>query len=101
LTTDWREIRAAHLRVARLEQAGKFEDAVHLAVGAGAREAALADRLNRRFDTLISAAQGRFANAASDARAALGGLAIGIPLLLAITAALALAGLQTRLNEYR
>ena len=101
LTADWRQLRAAHIRVARLEQAGQFGDAVHLAVGAGSREAALSDRLNRRLDTLIAAAQARFEDAAGDARSALAGLAVGIPLLLAASAALALVGLQMRLNEYR
>ena len=101
LTTDWREIRAAHVRVAKLEADGRFGEAVRLAVGAGSREAVLADRLNQRFSALIAAAQRRFEDGAGDARSALAGLAIGIPLLLAVCAALALVGLQTRLNEYR
>jgi hypothetical protein len=99
LTTDWREIRAAHARIAKLEADGQFGDAV--SHGVGSREAAVADRLNRRFSALIAAAQGRFEDAAGDARSALDGLAIGVPFLLAACAALALVGLQTRLNEYR
>lgn len=101
LTTDWRAIRAAHTRVAKLVADGQFGDAVQQTVGAGSRQAVLADRVNRRFSALIGAAQTRFQTAAGDARPALDGLAIGIPLLLALCAVLALVGLQTRLNEYR
>jgi hypothetical protein len=101
LTTDWREIRAAHARIAKLEADGQFGDAVRQAVGVGSREAAVADRLDRHFSALIAAAQARFERSAGDARSALDGLAIAIPFLLALCAALALVGLQTRLNEYR
>ena len=101
LTSDWRAMRAAHARVAKLEADGQFGDAVRQALGAGSREAVLADRLNRGFDALIAAAQAHFEDAAADARSALDGVAIGIPLLLAVCAALALVGLQTRINEYR
>ena len=82
LTPDWRDLRAAHMRVAPLEADGQFGDAVHLAVGAGAREAALADRAQprvRRADRRCPAALRR--TAAGDARSALAGLAVGIPLL--------------------
>lgn len=101
LTATWRGIRAEHARVARLESAGRFGDAVRVAVGANAREAALGDRLNRRFGELITAAQRRFDDAAGNASSALRGVAVGIPLLLVLSVFLALLGLQTRLNEYR
>jgi hypothetical protein len=101
LTADWREMRAAHARVAKLEADGQFGDAVRQAVGAGSPEAVLAHRLNRSFNALIAAAQAHFEDAAADSRSALDGAAIGIPLLLAVCAALALVGLQTRINEYR
>jgi hypothetical protein len=101
LTATWRGIRAEHAHVARLESAGRFGDAVRVAVGANAREAALGDRLNRRFGELITAAQRRFDDAAGNASSALRGVAVGIPLLLVLSVFLALLGLQTRLNEYR
>jgi hypothetical protein len=101
LVTTWRALRAEHARVARLESAGRFGDAVQIAVGPGAREAALAGRLDRDLSLAIGAAQERFERAAGDARSALGGLAVGIPLVLVACAALALLGLQQRVNEYR
>jgi hypothetical protein len=101
LTTTLGAIRDEHARVARLETAGQFGPAIRLAVGTGSREAALGDALNRRFGALIGEAQGRFEAAAQDARSALSGLAIAIPLLLVVAAGLALFGLQQRLDEYR
>ena len=97
LTKTWRAIHAQHANVARLEQTGDFKAAIR----ANTREAALGDRLNGGFGTQIAAAQKRFATAASDARSSLRGLTVGIPLLIVACIALALLGLQTRLNEYR
>jgi hypothetical protein len=101
LMMAWRSIRASHARLARLESTLRFEDAVQFAVGLRSREAALADRLNRRFAELIAAAQQRFEDAAGDARSALRGVSVGIPLLLGVAASLALLGLQRRVSEYR
>jgi hypothetical protein len=97
LTNTWRAIHAQHGNVARLEQSGDFKAAIR----ANTREAALGDRLNAGFGTQIGAAQKRFDTAASDARSSLRGLTVGIPLLVVVGVALALLGLQTRLNEYR
>jgi hypothetical protein len=101
LAASWRGLRAEHARVARLESDGRFGEAVRLAVGTDSHEAALGDRLNRDFGAVIGAAQQRFERAAGDARSALGGLALGIPLVLVACAALALVGLQQRVKEYR
>jgi hypothetical protein len=101
LTATWHGVRAEHARVAGLESAGNFGDAVRLAVGAHAREAALGDRLNRRFGELLASAQRRFDDAAGSARSALRALIVAIALLLVLAAVLGLLGLQTRLNEYR
>ena len=101
LAATWSATRDEHARVARREHQGDFGPAVALAVGPQSREARLFDRLNRGFDAPIAAAQRRFDHAAHDARSALTGLAIGIPLLLVVCVALALTGLQSRLNEYR
>jgi hypothetical protein len=101
LAATWRGIRDVHAQVAQLEHAGNFGAAVQRAVGRHSREAALFDRLNRGLDAPIAAAQRRFDRAAHDARSALTGLAAGIPLLLVVCVALALIGLQNRLNEYR
>jgi hypothetical protein len=101
LAATWRGIRDEHARVAQRQHQGDFGPAVALAVGPRSREAQLFDRLNRGFDEPIAAAQRRFDHAAHDARSALTGLAIGIPLLLVVCVALALTGLQSRLDEYR
>jgi phosphotransferase system HPr-like phosphotransfer protein len=101
LVATWRGIRDEHARVAQLEHDENFRAAVQRAVGPHAREATLFDRLNSGFEAPIAAAQRRFDQAAHDARSSLTGLAVGIPLLLVVCVALALAGLQRRLNEYR
>lgn len=101
LAATWRGIGVEHAQVAQLEHEGNFDAAVQRAVGLHAREAALFDRLDRGLEAPIAAAQRRFDQAAHDARSALTGLAIGIPLLLVVCVALALTGLQSRLNEYR
>jgi phosphotransferase system HPr-like phosphotransfer protein len=101
LAATWRAIGVEHAQVAQLEHEGNFDAAVQRAVGLHAREAALFDRFNRGLDAPIAAAQRRFDQAAHDARSALTGLAVGIPLMLLVCVALALAGLQNRLNEYR
>ena len=92
---------AVHRRVVALETNGRFNDAVRLAVGSSAKELSLADALNSGLAEQISAAQRRFAGAAGDATAALGGLWLAIPLLSVLFAALALYGVQQRLGEYR
>jgi hypothetical protein len=97
LANTWRAIYAKHANVAQLEQSGDFKAAIR----ANTREAALGDRLNEGFGTQIGAAQKRFDTAARDARSSLRGLTVGIPLLIVACVALALLGLQTRLNEYR
>jgi len=92
---------AVHRRVVALETNGRFNDAVSLAVGARADELLLSDALNSNLVQEISAAQRRFAAAAGDATAALGGLWLAIPLLSVLFAGLALYGVQQRLEEYR
>lgn len=93
--------RATHRRIARLEANGRFGDAINLAVGRRAREAPLADELNRSLGAQIATAQHRFAGAAEDATSALGGLWLGIPLLATVVGLLGLLGLFQRINEYR
>jgi len=90
-----------HGRVVALETNGRFNDAVNLAVGSHAQELSLSDALNSGLVQEISAAQRRFASAASDATSALGGLWLWIPLLSVLFAALALYGVLQRLGEYR
>lgn len=93
--------RALHQRIGALEANGQFREAVQLAVGQGAKEAPLADRLNTDLTRQIAAAQKRFANAASDATSALHGLLPGILLLVVGAIALVLFGFSLRITEYR
>lgn len=93
--------RAVHSRIAKLESNGDFNHAINLAVGPTAKEAPLAESMNRSLGSQISTAQQRFAGAAGDARSALGGLWLGIPLLVAAAGALGLIGVNQRMNEYR
>jgi hypothetical protein len=98
----YRRYRAAHRRVVEQETQGDFSMAVKLAVGGSARStrragAALSDAL----DAEIRVAQARFIDDVSRAGSALGGLAIGIPVITALCAVLALLGVRQRLREYR
>jgi hypothetical protein len=63
--------------------------------------ARVADRLDATLDGQIAAAQAQFAQDAADARSALSGLAVAIPVLILAAAALALLGVRQRLEEYR
>jgi hypothetical protein len=101
VSAGWRRYRAAHRQVATLQADGRFGAAILRAVGPRAKEPALVDRVNRGFNTAIAAAQARFERAAGDATSALRGLGLGIPLLIVATAALAIIGLQRRIDEYR
>jgi hypothetical protein len=101
LTATFARYRAVHQQIAARETNGDFPGAEALAVGPDATEAPLADRLNSGFVTATATAQRRFAGSARDATSALGGLWLAIPLLVAVSAVLALFGVQARANEYR
>jgi hypothetical protein len=98
----YRRYRAAHRRVVEQETRGDFSMAVRLAVGPIPRSTrSTATALNEALDREVRVAQVRFDDGVSQAHTALGGLAIGIPLLTALCALLALLGLRQRLREYR
>jgi hypothetical protein len=90
-----------HRRIAALEANGDFATAIALAVGARAQEAPLAARVDRDLAQQIEAAQQRFVGSVGGSTSALQGLAVGIPLLVAVVGLLAVAGLIQRINEYR
>jgi hypothetical protein len=98
---DLGRYRALGDQIARRENGGDFAGAVALAVGPRARAAPLADRLTGELSSEIVAAQNRFEHSAAQARSALGGFGISIPLMVLAAAALALLGLRERINEYR
>jgi hypothetical protein len=60
-----------------------------------------ADRLNAALDRETAAAQADFARDSADSTSSLSGLAVAIPVLTFVAAALALAGIRQRLEEYR
>ena len=90
-----------HERVFSLESQGRFNVAADLSVGANGQELRIADGIRRSLDRLIGASQRRFESAAADARSAVGGLWLGIPLLTLSGALLGLHGVRLRMNEYR
>jgi hypothetical protein len=87
-----------HQRVVSLSSQGKFRNAGELSAVTGLR---IADAVKRDLDTMIATSQRRFASAAADARSAVRGLWLAIPLLAAAIGALSVAGLWQRIREYR
>jgi hypothetical protein len=127
--TAYRRYLEAHSRVVQKECVGNFTAAIGLAVGSAtgrrastdhtpsncaASQAATvgtgADRpstraaaatLNDALTREVVLARRHFDHAASQAESKLGGLAVGIPLLTALCALLALFGVRQRMEEYR
>ena len=99
LTAAFAAYRSETANLTQLESTGQITQAIPLASSHAATS--IADRLNTNLAGQISAAQRRFTQAAADATASLSGLAVAIPALTILTAALALVGLRERLREYR
>ena len=64
-------------------------------------ETPISDRLDRDLQGQVATAQGRFARSARNATSDLSGLVLGIAVLAAAIAVLAVAGLAKRIGEYR
>lgn len=88
-------------RRAKTTAAARRLDAEFASFGSAPASAAVANRLSDDLSRQIDAAQARFASSAGDATGSLSGLSVGIPVLTALAAALALFGLRQRLREYR
>jgi hypothetical protein len=101
LESRFEDYQRVHDRVVALESEGRFDAAVDLAVGTPGTGLSIADATTRDLDRQIAAGQRRFELAASDARSALRGLAVGVPLLTVGCALLVLYGLWLRIREYR
>jgi hypothetical protein len=101
----YRRYRVAHNRVVAQERGGHFDAARSLAIGksrsAGASTTSAAAALNKALDDQVEVAQRRFRQHTSAAQGALDGLAKGIPVLVTLSAVLALLGVRERLQEYR
>ncbi len=89
--------RAAADRIQQRESQGELVPAI----GQLPTVATMARQLSDQLDREISAADGRFKHAASDAASALSGLGLAIPLITVLVAVLSLLGLRQRINEYR
>ena len=95
----WRAYLAQSIRVrALVADPGGFQPAVALTLGDGAHDFTLFDT---RADGALSNSQKLFAARLSSAAHGFDGLAIGLSAAAALAAALVLAGLQVRINEYR
>jgi hypothetical protein len=101
LAREFDAYRAETDQIAGLQKLGQMQAAIDVAVSAAASQFPAAQRLDADLRTRIAAAQGRFTTDAKDATSALSGLAIGIPLLAAVAAVLALVGIWHRRSEYR
>jgi hypothetical protein len=99
----YHKYRVAHSRVVAQEIGGHFDAARSLAIGRNpnASTKRTAAALNNALDRQVKVAQDRFRERMSRAQAALGGLATGVPVLVALSAVLALLGVRERLQEYR
>jgi hypothetical protein len=101
---DYRAYLTAHGRLVQQEHRGDFATAATLAamnVSQPRGPAGAAARLTLALDREIRVAQARFHRSVSQAGSALGGLALGIPLLTVLCAVVALLGVHQRLREYR
>jgi hypothetical protein len=95
----WRDYLAQSIRARALAaDPGGFQAAVALTLGEGAQDFTLFDT---HANAALSTSQRLFAARLSSAGSGFGGLAIGVSAAAAIAAALVLAGLQIRINEYR
>ena len=99
LGADFARYRANAAEIATLQRQGLTLEAIGRA--SSVKSTAVADRLQADLAAQIRAAQADFRGAASDATGSLGGLWPALPILTALSAALALVGLLARLGEYR
>jgi hypothetical protein len=99
LTRLWRDYQQTSIQVrALVTNAGGFDQAVELAHGDGA---AAFGRYDDTADRALTASQQRFGERLAAGGDALGGRAIIVVVLSALALALALVGVQSRINEYR
>ena len=89
---------AVHGRVADAISTGHFNGATRIF---NAEATPISDRLGRDLQAQVATAQGRFARSARGATSDLSGLVLGIAVLAAAIAVLAVAGLAKRIGEYR
>jgi hypothetical protein len=94
---EFNRYRAETTHLSDLESSGQITAALSSAPAA----AHTAEQMSATLQSQTSAAQARFERDAARGTSALGGLGLGLPLLTALAAVLALLGLRQRINEYR
>jgi hypothetical protein len=99
LLADFSAYRGHTARISQLIDQGNIPVAISLA--SSSQAAVTADAPVRDLVTQTTAAQRRFRIDAASATDSLSGLAVAIPVLTVVAAALALIGLRQRLGEYR
>jgi len=99
LLADFSAYRAHMARISQLIDQGNIRVAISLA--SSSQAAVTDDAPVRDLVTQTTAAQRRFGVDAASATGSLSGLAVAIPVLTVVAAALALIGLRQRLGEYR
>ena len=99
LRADFDAYRAEAARIAALQLGGLTKQATTAASSASTRS--LTDALNAEPAAQSARAQRSFATAAADAGSSLSGLAVAIPALIVIAAALVVVGVRQRQLEYR
>jgi hypothetical protein len=101
LAQEFAAYRAQAAQVTRVQESGRIGDAIHLAVADAASPRSPSTRLGFDLEHQADAAQTRFDQHSADAGSALSGLEVALPVLAAVAAILALAGLRQRAIEYR
>jgi hypothetical protein len=99
LLSDFAAYQAETARISNLIKQGAIPDAITLASSRQATATADAPTADLAAQTKV--AQRRFTTDAAGATGSLSGLAVAIPVLTVVAAALALIGLRQRLGEYR
>ena len=98
-TARHREYVAAHAEVRRLNDAGRYDDAVDLAVGP--RTTATFTALVEQIGAAVEVRKAAFTDEITAAGRGLGLLTLLGPVLALVICALAVAGIRARLEEYR
>jgi hypothetical protein len=98
IVSTYGRLRHEHADVRGLDSDGEYNAAVDVATR---REARAAGRLDDELNAAIVHARGKLDTNAADARAGFAMLALAIPTLLVVAAALVLIGLSQRIKEFR
>jgi hypothetical protein len=93
--------RTAHAELRRRDEAGRYDEAVRIAIGPEETSAGSAfSRLDQDLAEAITNSQGNFLTAATQARGALAVLPLGVLVLMVVTVAGVGVGLWRRIAEY-